>query len=212
MSVPSIVILGGTFDPVHFGHLRAAEEIRETLDMDEFRFLPCGQPPHRDAPHASASQRLEMLRLALADWPDFTVDDREVLRQGPSYMVDTLSDFRTEYPDAALVLVIGQDAANSLDHWHRWRALPGLAHLVIMSRHGDTARYPKAVEDVLLAGKADRPRSLADSPAGRVLNVAIDSLPVSASAIRALISSGRSARFLVPDPVLRYIQQQGLYG
>ena len=109
MSEQSIVIFGGTFDPVHLGHLRAAEEIHERLGMDEFRFLPCGQPPHRDAPVASAAQRLEMLRLALAETTGFQVDERELQREGPSYMVDTLHSFRAEYPRSPLALVIGAE-------------------------------------------------------------------------------------------------------
>ena len=132
----SIGIFGGTFDPVHFGHLRAALESREQLDVDEFRLLPAGQPPHRDTPGVSSEHRLEMVRIALAGQPGFSVDDREVQRAGPSWMVDTLSAIRAEESEVSLILVIGQDAANELDTWHRWRDLFELAHIAIMRRHG----------------------------------------------------------------------------
>lgn len=211
MNPRSIVIFGGTFDPIHLGHLRAAEEIRESLGMDEFRFLPCGQPPHRDVPVASADQRLSMLQLALESTPDFQVDDRELRRTGPSYMVDTLLSFRHEFPGLPLVLVIGQDAANSLDRWHRWRDIPRLCHLAIMSRHGDSARYSGEMREFVSERRTARPGALVKSDSGRVVELEIDSLPVSASAIREMIGKGRSARFLVPAKVLDYIHRSGLY-
>ena len=211
VSAHSIVIFGGTFDPVHLGHLRAAEEIHEQLGMDEFRFLPCGQPPHREAPVASAAQRLEMLQLALAETTEFQVDERELHREGPSYMVDTLHSFRAEFPHSSLALVIGQDAANSLNRWYRWQEIPKLSHVVIMSRHGGSARYPDEVRAMVTSLRTERPASLKDAHSGKVLELEIDSLPVSASAIRGLVKAGRSVRFLVPAPVLKFIDQQDLY-
>jgi len=130
--VRAIGIFGGTFDPVHFGHLRAAVEAREKLGLDDFRLLPAGEPPHRGKTSASAVQRLDMLRLAIAGCPGLQVDDREIRRAGSSFMVDTLEDLRRESPASPLLLLIGQDAANGLDRWHRWPALFDLAHLVVM--------------------------------------------------------------------------------
>ena len=211
VTATSVVIFGGTFDPVHYGHLRAAEEIREKLAMDRFHLLPCGQPPHRDSPLASPAQRVDMLRLAVGGDDGFTIDTLEVDRPGPSFMVDTLESMRAAYPESPLALVIGQDAANSLDRWHRWRELPQLAHLVIMSRHGDTAAYAPEVNRVLSEAKATDSEELMQERAGKFIQVAIDSLAVSASGIREMIRSGKSARFLLPDPVLDYIHRNGLY-
>lgn len=207
----SVVIFGGTFDPVHFGHLRAAEEIREILAMDRFHLLPCGQPPHREAPLASPAQRVEMLRLAVGTSDGFTIDTREVDRPGPSFMADTLQSIRAAFPDSPLALVVGQDAANSLHRWHRWRELPHLAHLVVMSRHGDTKAYAPEVESVLEKSRATDPKELLRNRDGKFFEIAIDSLAVSASGIRDMIRSGRSPRFLLPDPVLNYIHRNGLY-
>lgn len=207
----SIVILGGTFDPVHLGHLRAAEEVREALGMDEFRLLPSGQPPHRDPPIATPAQRLEMLNLAINAAPGFSIDDRELNRPGPSYMVETLHSFREQYPDAALALLIGQDAANSLDRWYRWRELREFAHVVIMNRHGDKAAYSDQVDQFLSKGRVASPELLASRPAGCVLELAIESLPISASRIRHMIVNGQSVRFLLPRAVFEYIEKHGLY-
>jgi len=126
---PAVGICGGTFDPVHYGHLRAAVEAMEKLQLDDFRLLPAGAPAHRSNIFASAEHRLAMLELALRDYPDLVVDDREIRRSGLSFMVDTLSEIRAEKGDAPLILMIGQDAVNSLDQWHEWRSLFELAHL-----------------------------------------------------------------------------------
>ncbi len=119
----AIGIFGGTFDPVHFGHLRAAVETRELLKLEDFRLLPAGTPPHRSNTVASATHRLAMLRLAVSEQSGFTVDDREVRRGGNSYMVDTLREIRNETGDSPLILMIGQDASNVLDSWHQWRSI-----------------------------------------------------------------------------------------
>jgi nicotinate-nucleotide adenylyltransferase len=207
----AIGIFGGTFDPVHFGHLRAAVEAREKLAVADFRLLPAGQPPHREPPVASPEQRLEMLRLAIAGCPDVRVDDREVRRAGYSYMSDTLAEIRGEAGDAPLLLLIGQDAANALDTWHEWRRLFDLAHLVVMRR--PDAHFQCAGE---LRGEIERrrirdPAALHGRPAGDVLSLEITQLDISSTDIRARLASSRSPRFLLPDPVLDYIRSQGLY-
>jgi nicotinate-nucleotide adenylyltransferase len=135
-------VFGGTFDPVHYGHLRAAAEVSEKLDVSDFRLLPAGQPPHRNHTGAEAYHRLAMLELALAPYPDLTVDEREVRRRGPSYMVETLASIRREVGQAPVILCLGQDAANKLEGWHRWRELFDLAHLVVMKRPRSRPRYP----------------------------------------------------------------------
>jgi nicotinate-nucleotide adenylyltransferase len=129
-------ILGGTFDPVHYGHLRTAYELMEAVDFAEVRFLPAGIPPHRDAPHADAPTRLAMVRAAIEGEPRFIVDDRELRREGPSYSVDTLLDLRAEHPHRSLCLMVGMDAFLGLPQWHQWRRILQLAHIVVAHRPG----------------------------------------------------------------------------
>ena len=207
----AIAVLGGTFDPVHFGHLRAALEAREKLGIDTHRLVPAGQPLLRDPPVASAKQRLEMLRLALGDVPGFHVDDREICRDGPSYMVDTLTGLRSEHPGVPLILLVGQDAANALDRWHRWESLFELAHLAVMRRPDTVSHYPDELAAVMQERRVEKPDSLMDSDAGRVVYLEITQLEISSTAIRRLFSAGHSARFLLPDSVIGYIHRHRLY-
>src|SRR5210317_2209069 len=123
-----IGVFGGTFDPIHFGHLRSALEICESLDLKEIRFIPCRIPPHRGEPVADPMQRMAMVRAALAGQPDMILDDREIKREGPSYMVDTLESLRSEFTTEPLCLVLGMDAFLGLSSWHRWKDLLTLAH------------------------------------------------------------------------------------
>ena len=208
-----IGVLGGTFDPVHFGHLRPALELLETLDLAEVRLIPCGQPPHRKPPRATAAARLAMLELAVANQPGLRVDPRELERPGPSYMVDTLASLRAEFGTTPLYLLLGSDAFLGLPDWHRWQELPQLAHLVVMHRPG------WALDDDLaapLAQLVDTRRvyeaaALAAQPAGNILLVPVTPLDISATAIRALIGAGRSPRYLLLDTVWEYIRAHGLY-
>ena len=204
-------VFGGTFDPVHFGHLRAAEESREQLGLERLVLLPAGDPPHRERTFAPASERLEMLRCAVRGHPQFEVDDREVRRGGASYMVDTLADLRQATPGAPLLLIIGQDSANGLHRWHRWQALFDLAHLVVMTRPGARHDYERELASELLARTVDERAPLLSEPAGRVLYLPVTQLAISSTGIRDMIAAGRSPRFLLPDPVLEYIEQRDLY-
>ena len=148
-----IGILGGTFDPVHYGHLRAAVEVREMLGLSEVRMLPAARPPHRETPAAAPEHRFEMLRLATAAEEFLLPDDSEMRREGPSWMVDTLSGFRARCGAQPLVLIIGQDAANGLDGWREWRRLFELAHIAVMCRPGSAPANPSVVS-VTLGGSA----------------------------------------------------------
>ncbi|EHQ51635.1 nicotinic acid mononucleotide adenylyltransferase [Ectothiorhodospira sp. PHS-1] len=205
-----IGILGGTFDPIHFGHLRPALEIQECLDLDELRFIPCGLPPHRRRPQADMSHRLAMVEQAVALHSGFSVDRRELERDGPSYSVDTLESLRRELgPHVPLCLLLGMDAFAGLSSWHRWQDLFGLAHIVVAHRPGSDA--PRAREAWAASRQAASPADLRAAPAGRILFMPVTQLDISATAIRDLVARGRSPRFLLPEPVLTYIQRYGLY-
>lgn len=207
----TIGIFGGTFDPVHYGHLRAALEVKEALQLDDFRLLPAGTPPHRSAPLADSGHRLAMLRLAVAEYSGFTIDEREIQRPGYSYMVDTLREIRDESGAAPIVLVIGQDAANALDSWHDWKALYGLAHLVIMRRPDSEVCWSGELLKQMQERLVDSVKPLHTRPAGLVLPLAITQLAISATGIRQQLLEGRSPRYLLPDAVIDYIEQNRLY-
>lgn len=208
---PAIGVFGGTFDPIHYGHLRPALEVLEKLDLAQVRMLPSAQPPHRGQPRASAQQRLAMLELAITGEKRLVADDCELRREGPSYMVDTLQELQQRYPATPLVLVIGQDAANGLDRWHQWRRLFELAHIAVMCRPDARQAYsPELAQEMndRLAGKVEL---VQQQSAGCVLPLQITQLDISATAIRAMIASGHSAGFLTPREVLDYIREQRLY-
>jgi nicotinate-nucleotide adenylyltransferase len=207
-----IGIFGGTFDPVHFGHLRTAQELLQDLDLAEVRLMPCGAPPHRGATLASSGQRLQMLRLALAGCEGMVVDERELSRPGPSYMIDSLTSLRREVgDDRPLVLILGMDAFAGLDGWYRWRELTSLAHLLVMHRPGWRLPDSGAVGALLRDAVANGAEALHGRAAGAVLPWPVTQLDISATRIRALLREHRSPRFLLPDAVLDYILAQGLY-
>jgi nicotinate-nucleotide adenylyltransferase len=204
-------IFGGTFDPVHYGHLRIAFELLKVLDLEEMRFIPAGQPPHRGAPACTARHRLAMVRAAIADQPGFTADSREVDRQSPSWTVTTLRELRAEAPRRPLCLVVGMDAFLGLPQWHEWLELPRLAHLVIAQRPG--ARLPdQGVLGGLLAERATaRVGDLHDAPAGCIFVHEGTPLEISSTALREMISAGRDPRYLLPDAVRAYIRDTACY-
>ncbi len=210
-------ILGGTFDPVHYGHLRMAEELAEALDLEQVRFIPAGSPPHRGSPRAAGRHRLEMVRRAVAGNPRFVLDDREIHRDGPSYSVNTLTELRRELPAGTpLVLFMGSDAFLGLASWHEWRRLFDLAHIAVAHRPGfSPALWEDALPDALRR-QLERCRSeeageLAEAPAGRVLLHAITQLDISASQIRDRRLRGKSLRYLLPDDLIDYIHENHLY-
>ena len=212
-----IGILGGTFDPIHYGHLRLAQEIGEQLRLAEVRLIPAGTPPHRTKPQVSAEQRLEMVRLATAGNPLFTADDREVKRAGPGYTVDTLTELRREAgPARPLCVLLGADAFLDLATWHRWHELFALAHLVVAHRPGfppDSwpARMPQPLAREYDSRLLKQPLAVHLSPAGGIATRAIAALDISASMIRESLARGASPRYLLPDPVLDYIHSYSLY-
>lgn len=210
-STAPLGIFGGTFDPVHFGHLRTAFEILHALGLRELRFVPAGDPPHRDPPCADATRRLELVRAAVADQPGFVVDDREVRRQGRSYSVLTLTELRAEWPQVPLCLIVGMDAFLGLPTWHRWTELLELAHVVVAPRPGWTAPDAGVLGNLLAARRALDPADLHASLAGRILLQPVTQLEISSTELRDLLAAGRDPRFLLPDAVRERILASGCY-
>jgi nicotinate-nucleotide adenylyltransferase len=202
---------GGTFDPIHYGHLRTALELLEAVGFSEIRFLPTGNPPHRNGTHADAGTRMSLVRAATAGEPRFVVDGRELLREGPSYSVDTLGDLRAEFPQRPISLIVGMDAFLGLAQWHRWERILELAHLVVAHRPGWRAPDSGLLGELLAERRTDRPADLLEMRAGRIYIRAVTQLEISSSAIRELVRSGRDPRFLVPDPVCRLLAELGCY-
>ncbi len=203
-----IGVYGGTFNPVHYGHLRTALEVKETFSLDEIRLIPCYLPPHKDRPDVSAETRLTLLQLAVENTPGMLVDRRELDRKGPSYMVDTLQSLRDEYPDCPFLLFIGTDALAKLNTWHQWQRLFDLAHIVVMTRPGyvQPSLY-RFLDDRVTS----RIQSLQSQPAGCLFFQNVTQLDISASVIRELVAHDRNPRFLLPDSVINYINQHKLY-
>jgi nicotinate-nucleotide adenylyltransferase len=208
-----IGILGGTFDPVHHGHLRLALEARDQAKLDHVRLVPLHTPPHREPPQASPGQRRAMLRLAVEGVDGLVPEDCELERGGVSYTIDTLEALRARLPEQPLCLITGMDAFARLDSWHRWQAIPETAHLILVERPGQTAAPPAAPVAALLERAVTADSSvLRQAPAGAVLRIGIPELDISATRLRALFAEGRDPRFLLPPAVVRYIQEQHLYG
>ena len=209
--MPPIGVFGGTFDPIHCGHLRTAFELWQELKLAEVRFLPTGSPPHRDQLYAPAELRLQMVRAAVADQPGFVVDDREVRRSGVSYSVDTLTELRSEHPRRSLCLLLGMDAFLGLPNWHRWRELLELAHIVVAHRPGWRAPTTGPLGEVMVDHGTGSIRALHEANAGFVYVRAVTQLEISSTELRALIVAGRDPRYLVPDAVRQIIQETRCY-
>jgi nicotinate-nucleotide adenylyltransferase len=194
-----IGILGGTFDPVHYGHLRPALEVMQATGMDHVRFLPNRIPPHRETPWLDVDNRLELLKTAIDDQPGFVLDERELLRQGRSYMVDTLESLRIDFPAHPVCLILGMDAFLGLQQWYQWQQIPQLCHLVVTTRPGFSVddAFIEALPFVLASDAAE----LSEVAAGRILLQSVTQLDISASRIRELLAKGLSVRYLLPDEV-----------
>jgi nicotinate-nucleotide adenylyltransferase len=206
-----IAVMGGSFDPVHIGHLRVAIEARDHLQVDQLRLIPCGQPPHRDKSIATAAQRLHMLELAVADEQALMVDDREIRKNRLSYSVDTLTDLRAESGQQPICLIIGADAYQQLNTWHQWKRLFDLAHLVVVQRPGYTITTSSNVAEYTAQRSTENPEQLTKQSAGSVYFLQIPALEISSTRIRTLVSEGKSIRYLVPDSVNRWMQQHRVY-
>lgn len=210
----AIGIFGGTFDPIHYGHLRPALELYEQLNLQRMLMLPCAVPAHRPQPQVSMEQRLEMLKLAVAHEPRFEIDIREMKRGGTSYMIDTLHSLRRDVGRKPLCLCLGLDAFLGLPGWHQWQDLLDLTHIVVAHRPGwtlDMESIAPELQRLMAVHLHDSDVSQCDRQAGAIVLQPVTQLAISATDIRERISSGRSARFLMPEPVWNYIQKEKLY-
>ncbi len=211
MTDKAIGLLGGTFDPIHNGHLRLAIELYERLDLAEVRLIPAAYPPLRESPAATAEFRLQMVQAAIVSTTGLTVDARELQRSGPSYMVDTLRSFRAEYPQRALCLVLGMDAFMGLPQWHQWEQLIELAHLLIVRRPGNLLPMVHQMRDFLMAHQTTQRNDLIKKKQGLIWVEEIPALTISATQIRALLAARRNPRYLLPAAVLEFIETHQLY-
>lgn len=206
-----IGIFGGTFDPIHFGHLRTAFELLQALRLSEMRFMPAGNPPHRDVIVASAEQRLAMVQAATQGQPGFVVDDREIRREGLSYSVDTMRTLRADFPDRSLCMVVGMDAFLGLPKWHQWRELLELAHVVVAHRPGWRAPSMGPLGELLVDRGTGRINDLHEARAGCIYIHAVTQLEISSTELRKMIAAGRDPRYLMPDAVRAIIEETGCY-
>ncbi|MBV1914117.1 MAG: nicotinate-nucleotide adenylyltransferase [Pseudomonadales bacterium] len=210
---PSVVaFMGGTFDPIHFGHLRMAIELKQALAADQFRLIPCGDPYHKNRSVSAASERFEMLELALGENSGLLLDDRELNRDGPTYSYDTLVSLRQELGDEiSLVMVMGMDSFLSLPQWHCWQQLTELGHILVVHRPGSELEPCEPLREWYEAHKTNQLNDLRNHSSGYVSDLKMTMLDISSSQIRGLLSDGQSPQYLLPDSVLGYIEQNNLY-
>lgn len=206
-----IGVFGGTFDPIHYGHLRSAFEMLQALDFDEVRFIPCSDPPHRGLTYATAALRYRLVELAIEGQEGFVADDRELRRDGLSYTVDTLISLREEFPDRSLGLIVGMDAFLGLPGWHRWDEILNIAHIVVAHRPGWKAPDLGVLGELISDYGTHRVEDLHSATEGRVHIHAVTQLEISSTEIRDLVAAGRDPRFLMPDAVRDEILNSEVY-
>lgn len=199
-SKPLLGIFGGTFDPVHFGHLRTALDVMQALDLEQVRFLPNSVPPHREPPWLDIATRKQLLEIAVQDMPGFELDCRELEREGKSYMVDTLASLHVDFPDHHLCLILGMDAFAGLPTWNQWPRVLELCHIVVIARPG--FGWPQAPElQALESQRSSDAGELKRAEAGRILLQSVTQLDISASNIRKQLQAGLDIRYLLPEAV-----------
>ncbi len=206
-----IGILGGTFDPIHFGHLRTALDVMQAVGLEQVRFIPLHRAVHRGQPETAVSLRLQMVQAAIAGQPGFVADDRELRRAGDSYTIDTLTSLRRDYPQSPLCLLLGMDAFNGFADWRQPEAILRLAHLIVMHRPGITEPTDAGAREILSVHRCDQTQALKQQAAGLIHLQTVTQLEISSTQIRSLIESGRSPRYLLPDDVLQLIEINRLY-
>ena len=206
-----IGVFGGRFDPIHYGHLRTAFELLQALNFEEIRFMPCGNPPHRDQAYADAEFRFEMVAAAIEGQYGFVIDDRELSRKGPSYSVDSLNTLRTDFPLRSIALIIGMDAFINLPKWHQWQEILQLSHIVVAHRPGWRLPDMGPLGELLTTRGTHRVDDLHEAKSGHIYIHDVTQLEISSSEIRELISLNRIPRFLMPDSVCEIIKRTRCY-
>ena len=206
-----IGILGGTFDPVHFGHLRTALDVMQGVGLAQIRFIPLHGAVHRDQPETPSSLRLQMVQAAIEDQSGFVADDRELKRQGDSYSVDTLASLQGDFPGERLCLLMGMDAFNGFLGWRQPEKILSLSHLIVMQRPGEAVSLEPELASLLAARQCQRPADLKAQKSGRILIHQVTQLEISSTRIRSMIAAGESPRYLLPAPVLELIRENRLY-
>lgn len=208
-------IFGGTFNPIHFGHLRMAQELADGLGMDEVKFIPSANPPHKDSVTVSAEHRAAMVEIAIADNPLFTLDQCELEREGASYTIDTLINLRHALgKETALCLMMGSDAFVNLNTWHRWHELLDYAHIILVQRPNPTqpqAQLNEELQTLMHDHYTEQVSDLSNKSAGLINMQTISAHDISATNIRSLLKNSQSVRYLLPSEVTEYIQQHQLY-
>ncbi|MDR5867078.1 nicotinate-nucleotide adenylyltransferase [Halomonas koreensis] len=206
-------MLGGTFDPVHLGHLRSAVELREALGLDRVHMIPAARPPLRGEPRVTPEERLTLLRLGIGDTPGLVADPRELERDGPSYSADTLAELRAAYGvEARLVMALGHDAFLRLADWHAPERLFAEAHLVVVDRPDHEAALPEPLAELIAGREVEDAAALMAAPAGGLLRLRLPSrMAISATAVRRRLAEGRSVRYLLPEAVEARALALGLY-
>jgi len=206
-----IGILGGTFDPIHLGHIKIAEATKQKCYLKKIIFIPCNIPAHRYKPIATPAQRLKMTQLAIKDHPNFIVDDREIKRAGTSFMLDTLKSLKQDYPDNPLVLILGLDAFAGLDTWHQWEKLIDYAHLVVVNRAGVKIELPAPIKTLLQTTEVFDAKALQTKQNGLIYQLHIDPIPISATKIRQQLRDGQTPIDTLAENVYNYIRKKEIY-
>ncbi|MDQ2994823.1 MAG: nicotinate-nucleotide adenylyltransferase [Pseudomonadota bacterium] len=206
-----IGILGGTFDPIHAGHIHVATYLLKHRSFDEVRIIPCFSPVHREQPVASAHDRLAMITLALEQRPNIIIDTREIDREGPSFMIDTLKSLRNDFPNESLGLILGDDAFAHFDHWKDWQDIVHYCHLIIVHRPNSDAQFPDTLKLFIDAHHTTQENALHERKQGNIYFCELPPLPISATEIRQkLAHKEQNIAGLLPQ-VRDYIRKKGLY-
>ena len=211
MTKKLIGILGGTFDPIHNAHLHIAQHLLNNLPLTEVRFIPSKTPVHRDPPLASTEQRLDMVKLAIREEERFVIDTREIDRDTPSYMIETLQSLRDEVKDTSLALILGLDVFCQLDTWHQWKDLITYAHIIVVNRPEYPNTFSQPIQQLLDEHQVEDAHKLFTQSAGCIFFIGIPPSTISATTIREHITNGESIKNLVPESVWQYINTQELY-
>lgn len=207
----AIGFLGGTFDPIHFGHLRPALEITEALSLRQLFIMPNHIPPHKPASHGSAKQRCKMVELAISQQTRMAIDQRELRRDKPSYTIETLKELKMEYPDTPICFIMGMDSLISFDKWFDWQNILSYCHLVISHRPGWQSKFNTQVSALVAKHQTTEKHDLHNIQFGKIYFQATSQLAISSTEIRELLNQDISIDFLTPDSVINYIKKHHLY-